>query len=148
MNRRTLITALTASLWLPASPASAAEGELGTQYEPTLKHDTRVFRAAMRNFTYKRDEIGRDIWERIKGLGTRWIFDCEGFAFSLQWLLGGTVWHAVLHRNGAHHAVLMKDGYVFDYEYAHPIPAHTYQKFYGKFVEVMVFKHRKSLGKG
>ena len=139
------ILALMACTGLVALPVSAGEEANGTSYQSTLKQDTKTFRVAKKNFHWRYEEI--DKWSRVDTIYVDWWGDCEDFNFPFRVEIGGTVIKVQMLENGAYHAVLLKDEYVFDYEREWPIPAHTYQKHYGRFVEVMIFKHRKSLGK-
>lgn len=137
MNRIALITALTACFWLPASPASARDYE--APYASTFKADRATHFVALRHFEYEAEPQGEDKAQRFKSIKITFTGDCEDYAFTLQRLIGGTVF-SVLLKNGTRHAVLVKDNMVFDNINQHPVPVETYHLFYGRFLKPRTFK--------
>ncbi|PWI34741.1 hypothetical protein DI392_00190 [Vibrio albus] len=76
--------------------------------------DEKIYFQARSNFRYQSDinnelRVYPDISQPFYG-------DCEDFAFTLQQQIGGKVWHVKL-KNRNHHAVLVKNGMVYDLNY-------------------------------
>ena len=59
--------------------------------------------------------------------------DCEDFAFTLQGIIGGDVWYVTREGRQAH-AVLVKDGLVYDSLSKHKVKKEFYQ---GEFIYIM-----------
>lgn len=54
-----------------------------------------------------------------------WYGDCEDYAFTKKREIGGEVWHVAL-TGGGHHAVVLKDGLVYDNIFDGPVPQKEY----------------------
>tara|TARA_Y100000310_G_scaffold30979_1_gene29391 strand:- start:3025 stop:3378 length:354 start_codon:yes stop_codon:yes gene_type:complete len=72
---------------------------------------------ALNNFTYVSDNK-LDRWDRYD-TANPFSGDCEDFSFSLQSVIGGKVYRVRLY-DGQYHAVLLKNGVVYDNLYKHP----------------------------
>ena len=88
--------------------------------------------SAMSNFTYVAD-VG-DSWDRYDP-SKPFSGDCEDFAFSLQTVIDGDVYRVKLN-TGTYHAVILKDGIVYDNLYNHPKPVSLYP---AEFINVMEY---------
>ena len=55
-----------------------------------------------------------------------WYGDCEDYSFTKKREIGGEVWHVVL-PDQHHHAVLLKDGWVFDMLNSSPVAKESYR---------------------
>jgi hypothetical protein len=79
-----------------------------------------IYDVAVSNFKYVADTDGAaNVKENLKTLVISDVHksfsgDCDDFAFSLKKEMGGKVWYTILKDEGAH-AVLVKDGIVFDF---------------------------------
>ena len=85
---------------------------------------------ARNNFRYIEDIEGE--WLVYDRIDEEFMGDCEDFAFTLQKQIGGEVWK--VHVYGIWHAVLLKDGFVYDNIRRTPISRESYR---GWFVEVI-----------
>lgn len=68
------------------------------------------YREAKRNFVYEAD-VANEI-RVYDSIATPFYGDCEDFAFTLQRVIGGSVYHVTA--SNIHHAILIKDGIVYD----------------------------------
>lgn len=97
---------------------------------------------ALSNFTYTPDPVvseelsHRVNWSRHNPLKP-FSGDCEDYAFSLQSLIGGKVYQVQLD-SGQSHAVLVKDGIVYDSLDLRPINKADYP---GLFLTLMVLPY-------
>lgn len=73
-------------------------------------------------FTYRADIADEHC---IAPPGRRFVGDCEDFAYTLQGEIGGEVWHVVL-PDGRHHAVVKRDGWVYDNLHKRPVKSGIY----------------------
>ena len=89
-----------------------------------------VYDEAKQNFIYIEDEA--DEWLVYDRIDEPFMGDCEDFAFTLQKQIGGEVWK--VHVYGIWHAVLLKDGFVYDNIRRTPITIFSYR---GWFVEII-----------
>lgn len=96
--------------------------------------EENMFYTAKNNFVYEADKV--DEWKIYDSVSEKFSGDCEDFAFSLQNQIGGDVWYVFVEVNGkpSAHAVLLKDGMVYDNNLAHPTPKNAWK---GKFGWVM-----------
>lgn len=79
--------------------------------------DYAIYNQAKYNFVYEADKENE---LRLYGrVDKRFYGDCEDFAFTLQKQIGGDVWYVILNDKSytQAHAVLVKDGVVYDYLY-------------------------------
>jgi hypothetical protein len=89
-----------------------------------------VYDVAVSNFKYVADaDSASNVKENLKTLAINDVNkpfsgDCDDFAFSLQKEIGGKVWYTSFKDEGAH-AVLVKDGIVFDF-YKGKMPVNEY----------------------
>ena len=79
--------------------------------------DYSVCNQAKYNFIYESDKA--DELRLYSRIDRKFKGDCEDFAFTLQKQIGGEVWKVILTEKGMYpwHAVLVKDGVVYDYLY-------------------------------
>lgn len=97
-------------------------------------HEEEVFYTALENFTYQLEPTGEDTYLQYTHYDNPFIGDCEDFAFTLQRELGGQVW-AVEHDGPIKHAVLIKDGIVYDNFHQQPIRVSEYPTEFIKALE-------------
>jgi hypothetical protein len=79
--------------------------------------DHAIYNQAKYNFVYESDKENElRLYERVD---KKFYGDCEDFAFTLQKQIGGDVWYVILNDKSytQAHAVLVKDGVVYDYLY-------------------------------
>jgi len=79
-----------------------------------------IHRIARWNFRYKREESGKNEWIAYESIYHPFQGDCEDYAFTLQKEIGGQVRYTRLPSGG--HAVLVKDGIVYDNMKKRPYP--------------------------
>lgn len=82
-----------------------------------------VYDEAKSNFIYVSDEA--DEWLVYDRIDQPFMGDCKDFAFTLQRQIGGEVMK-VYYKNISH-AVLIKDGYVYDNMLPQPVRAEEYE---------------------
>ncbi len=80
----------------------------------------RMHLEAIRNFTYKEDAPGGDVWD-VFDISKPFVGDCEDFAFSMQRAVGAGSVYLVLTKDAdpdvlADHAVFVFGGVVWDME--------------------------------
>ena len=80
--------------------------------------DFAAYNKLLNGFTYQTyDAPGETVAEQSvtvqKDLSAGLTGDCDDFAFTLKHHIGGEVWYTFV--DGTPHAVLVKDGIVFDY---------------------------------
>lgn len=77
----------------------------------------REHRLTLSNFVYRRDKINE--YRAWTSIDKTFFGDCEDYAFTLQNQIGGQV-HVVFPEGvSGGHAVLIKDGWVYDNRYKH-----------------------------
>lgn len=89
-----------------------------------VSHEVKAFQTAHYNFKYTKDPKS-DPWYAFTNINNPFSGDCEDFAFTLQRAIGGQVMYTILERTA--HAVLLKDGVIYDSRYKWPISAEDYQ---------------------
>ena len=79
--------------------------------------DYSIYNQAKHNFIYESDKD--DELRLYNRIDRKFKGDCEDFAFTLQKQIGGEVWKVILTDESMYpwHAVLVKDGFVYDYLY-------------------------------
>ena len=88
---------------------------------------------AKRNFRYGKDTY--DEWVIYESISDIFYGDCEDFAFTLQNQIGGSVWHVIIMGGPfdyENHAVLKKDGYIYENIERAPIPVERYDALFLK----------------
>lgn len=93
--------------------------------------DAEAHRLALWNFQYQ-DDIA-DEWKVYDRIDQPFSGDCEDFALTLQWQIGGDVWHVIL-PSKTPHAALIKSSTVYDNLNKHPIKKENYD---GEFLFIM-----------
>ncbi len=88
-----------------------------------IPEDTQMLHKALSNFTYKADSH-EGLWNRFDSIDKPFAGDCEDFAFTLQLQIGGKVMYTK--RWYGPHAVLLKDGLVYDNEINWPVATGDY----------------------
>lgn len=86
---------------------------------------------ALWNFTYEADKENE--YRIYNSISMPFAGDCEDFAFTLQGIIGGDVWY-VTRKGRQAHAVLVKDGLVYDSLSKHKVKKEFYQ---GEFIYIM-----------
>jgi hypothetical protein len=99
------------------------------------RRDLKAYRVALSNFTYKKDRW--DEWTRFDRTDQPFSGDCEDLAFTLQKQIGGEVRFCRV--GGKGHAVLLKDGVVFD-----QFGAVKKQHYLGTILYVMHFEDKNT----
>jgi hypothetical protein len=94
------------------------------------RHDLKAYRIALHNFTYVADYF--DEWTCFDRIDEPFCGDCEDLAFTLQKQIGGDVW--LVRYEGHDHAVLVKNGYVFD-----QFGAVKRKHYRGEFIKTLIF---------
>ena len=93
--------------------------------------DAQAHRLALWNFTYEADEENE--YRIYNSISVPFTGDCEDYAFTLQGVVGGSVWYVA--RGGRQaHAVLVKDGLVYDSLSRYVVKKELYQ---GEFIFIM-----------
>lgn len=100
------------------------------------------YETALSNFEYVQD-INQfrvlDRWHRSYDIRKHFRGDCEDFAFTLQYEIGGQVWYVILPRKVDNkHAVLVKDNWVYDNLHKHPVKLENYN---GDFVGYFKYEY-------
>lgn len=98
----------------------------------TLTLDERAHQLALWNFHYVAD-VG-DEWNVYDRIDEPFSGDCEDYAFSLQLQIGGDVWVVKLNGRSGYHAVLVKDGIVYDNIYSW---THTRDDYPARFIKII-----------
>ncbi len=80
------------------------------------------WKEARNNFIYVEDEV--DEWLVYDRIDEPFMGDCEDMAFTLQRQIGGEVMKA--YYKNMSHAVLIKDGYIYDNILPQPVRAEVY----------------------
>lgn len=93
--------------------------------------DAEAHRLALWNFHYEKD-IDNE-WRVYDRIDRTFMGDCEDYSASLQGVIGGDVWYVII-PNGIAHAVLVKNGIVYDSLSRYPIPKGQYK---GRFIYIM-----------
>lgn len=93
-------------------------------------------RLAKWNFRYRKEEAGKDEWLMYDRIDKAFVGDCEDFAFTLQNLIDGEVHYTVLDSDGSAHAILIKDGFVYENMRERP---YKVEDFKGRIVYEMKF---------
>ena len=113
-----------------------------------IPNDVATYNLALSNFEYVAD-INQyrveEYWARFGRIDRVFRGDCEDFAFTLQYQIGGEVWHVILPKSRLHHAVLVKDYYVYDQIKDSPIPLIEYD---GAFLGLMDYETKTTKIKG
>ncbi len=91
---------------------------------PVYGSDIAFHAKALDNFIYVADDESNE-WSRYD-TDSEFYGDCEDFAFSLQQDIGGKVYYTFLNKS-LPHAVLVKDGLVYDMDY-NVVTVAQYQK--------------------
>lgn len=93
--------------------------------------DAETHRLALRNFHYIADNADEYlVYDYIDSI---FYGDCEDFAFTLQRVIGGDVWHVARGSESAH-AALVKGGIVYDSLSRYPVLMNRYS---GDFLFIM-----------
>lgn len=95
----------------------------------TIQRDTGYFNIAYSNFIYTKDPKGTDPALVYTSINYPFAGDCEDFAFTLQRQIGGDVYY-VLHNERGAHAVLEKNGMIYDNLNDTPMSAEEYPGFF------------------
>ena len=93
--------------------------------------DAEAHRLALWNFHYEKD-INNE-WRVYNRIDRPFMGDCEDYSASLQGAIGGDVWYVII-PNGIAHAVLVKNGIVYDSLSRYPMPKSQYN---GDFKHIM-----------
>jgi len=97
----------------------------------SLSLDEEAHRLALWNFSYVEDVDNEYLI--YDSISIPFYGDCEDYAFTLQRVIGGDVWH--IDREGkSAHAALVKNGIVYDSLFKHPINQSAYR---GEFLFIM-----------
>ena len=101
-----------------------------------------MYQIALSNFEYVSDMNQfrvLDKWHRAYDIRKHFVGDCEDFAFTLQYEIGGEVWYVILPRKvDNQHAVLVKDNWVYDNLHKVPIKLNNYK---GQFIGTFNYTH-------
>ena len=105
---------------------------VGCSMTPRMPHHEEQ-RLAKWNFRYRKDT--GDEWVSFENIDTPFTGDCEDYAFTMQNQLGGKV-HYTIHDEVGAHAVLIKNGVVYDNMKERP---YYVKDFLGKIYHEMIF---------
>jgi len=92
-----------------------------------------IHRIARWNFRYKRESQGQNEWLAYESVFHPFQGDCEDFSFTLQKQIGGQVRFIRLPSGG--HAILVKDGIVYDNMKKRPYPVESLKVKLGRILE-------------
>ena len=93
--------------------------------------DAEAHRLALWNFHYEKD-IDNE-WRVYDRIDIPFMGDCEDYSGTLQRVIGGDIWYVII-PNGIAHAVLVKNGTVYDNMHKQPISRNKYN---GDFKHIM-----------